>query len=112
MSDTLNMAKIKQTLEEEKEKLQKQLRTSSGDDPTTDDNLDQLDIAQVYSDQGISKALHTSESKQLAQVMAALRAIEMGSYGSCRHCHQPILPERLQVMPSATMCVSCQKQYG
>ena len=112
MSDTLNMEMIQQMLEEEKEKLQKQLQTFSGDDPATDKNLDQMDIAQVYSDLGISHALQLSERKQLAQVEAALQAIVKGSYGRCQHCHQPISLERLQAMPNATMCVSCQKQYG
>jgi DnaK suppressor protein len=105
------MEMIQQALEEEKEKLQKQLQTFSENDPTTDKNLDQMDIAQVYSDQGISHAMQMSERKQLAQVEAALQAIVNGSYGRCQHCNQPISLDRLQAMPSATMCVSCQKQH-
>ncbi len=112
MSDTLNMEMIQQTLEEEREKLQKQLQAFSENDPATDKNLDQMDIAQVYSDQGISDSLQMSERKQLARVEVALQAIVNGSYGRCQHCHQPISLERLQVMPDATMCVSCQKQHG
>jgi RNA polymerase-binding protein DksA len=107
MSDTLNMEMIQQILEEEKEKLQKQLQTFSGNDPTADKNLDQMDIAQVYSDQGLSHALQMSERRQLAQVEAALQSIAAGSYGRCQHCRQPISLERLQVMPNATMCVNC-----
>ena len=112
MSDTLHMEMIQQALEDEKKKLQKLLQTFSGNDPTTDENLDQMDIAQVYSDQGISHALQMSERKQLAQVEVALQAIVRGSYGRCQHCHQPISLERLQVMPNATMCVRCQEQHG
>ena len=110
MSDTLNMEMIQQTLEEEKEKLQKQLQTFSGNDPTADKNLDQMDIAQVYSDQGLSQALQLSERKHLAQVEVALQAIAAGSYGRCQHCHEPIPLERLEIMPNATMCVNCQAQ--
>ena len=76
MSDTLHMEMIQQALEEEKEKLQNQLQTFSGDVPTTDKNLDQMDIAQVYSDQGISHAMQMSERKQLAQVEVALQATQ------------------------------------
>lgn len=112
MNETLNIEKIKRVLEEEREKLLKQLKIPSANDQAVDNNLDQMDIAQAYNDQVISHALQTSEGKKLLQVENALKAIAQGDYGRCQHCHQMISIERLEIMPNATMCVSCQTQYG
>jgi RNA polymerase-binding protein DksA len=110
--DTSNMEMIKQMLETERGKLLQKLQLSSGDEQLGDKNPDQMDIAQAYNDQDISHALQSFEEKQLIQIDIALEAIAQGNYGSCQHCRRPILPERLQVMPNATMCVSCQRLYG
>ena len=48
--------------------------------------------------------------RKLESVNAALRAIDKGKYGICERCGQPIDPERLQIMPEATMCVTCKAQ--
>lgn len=100
----------KQMLEEERERLLKHLQIPSGEDDSTDKNLDQMDSAQIYSDQDRSHALQTFAQKQLVQVEDALQAIATGSYGRCQHCHEPIPLERLEIMPNATMCVNCQAQ--
>ncbi|HET6223066.1 MAG TPA: TraR/DksA C4-type zinc finger protein, partial [Dongiaceae bacterium] len=39
---------------------------------------------------------------------AALEQADAGTYGICERCGQPIDPERLKIMPEATMCVSCK----
>ena len=107
-----NIEMIKQMLEAEREELLVQLQPSSEDDQSVDKNPDQMDIAQAYNDQDISSALQTFEEKQLIQIEIALKAIAQGNYGRCQYCQQPIPLERLQVMPNATMCVSCQRLYG
>jgi DnaK suppressor protein len=111
-TETPNMEMIKKMLETEREKLLEQLQLSSEDDQSVDKNPDQMDIAQAYNDQDLSQALQTFEEKQLVQVEIALKAIAQGNYGRCQYCQQPIPLERLQVMPNATMCVSCQRLYG
>jgi RNA polymerase-binding protein DksA len=45
-----------------------------------------------------------------AQVEAALRAREKGTYGTCQDCGQPIGQERLKARPEATLCVQCQRR--
>lgn len=112
MVEDLNMTTIQQMLEAEREKLRQQLNISVEDDRSESKNLDHMDIAQAYSDQERSRALHLLDKKQLGQVEAALQAIAEGNYGRCQHCHQPIPFERLQILPYATMCVNCQAQYG
>lgn len=112
MTESLNIETIQQMLEEEREKLRQQLQISSGNSSDDSKNPDQMDMAQAYSDQERDNTLHTFEQKHLDQVEAALQAMAEGSYGRCQHCHRPIPLERLQALPYATMCVSCQAKHG
>jgi RNA polymerase-binding protein DksA len=48
--------------------------------------------------------------REQAQVEAAMRARERGTYGICQSCGQKIPPERLQARPAATLCVDCQRR--
>jgi RNA polymerase-binding transcription factor len=112
VTESLNIEIIKQMLEEERENLRQQLQISSEDGRTESKNPDHMDMAEAYSDHERFHALHALEQKQLDQIEAALQAIAAGTYGRCQHCHQPILLERLQALPYATMCVTCQSQYG
>lgn len=48
---------------------------------------------------------------QAAGEVQARRAAELrnqGTYGICEMCGKPISPERLQAVPEATRCMSCQ----
>lgn len=45
---------------------------------------------------------------KLEGVQAALRAIAKGRYGICERCNKEIDPERLEVKPDATLCLTCQ----
>lgn len=63
----------------------------------------------AYREHQIS--LVASISDRLAQVERALERLEAGSYGTCEECGEMITPERLEVFPSATSCVTC-KQAG
>ncbi|MGI5171582.1 TraR/DksA family transcriptional regulator [Spirillospora sp. CA-253888] len=46
--------------------------------------------------------------RALADNEAALTRLEAGRYGLCADCGEPILPERLELMPEASHCVLCQ----
>ena len=52
----------------------------------------------------------TSESERLRDVNDALKRIEMGTYGVCEGCEEPILKKRLEVFPSARYCVKCRSK--
>ncbi len=55
-------------------------------------------------DQGLLENL----MDQLHLVDQALERIDQGTYGICRQCRQPISPERLEVLPQASLCVRCK----
>ena len=48
--------------------------------------------------------------RRLSDIDTALKSMEKGEYGICQRCGKPIEPERLEVKPDATMCLSCQQE--
>ena len=45
---------------------------------------------------------------QVSKINDALSKIESGSYGKCDNCGKEINVERLEAMPSSTMCIDCK----
>ncbi len=45
----------------------------------------------------------------LADVERALEKLADGTYGTCDSCGEPISEERLDAIPSATLCISCAR---
>ena len=54
-------------------------------------------------------ALLEQARRRLADVEAAIRAVEAGVYGSCETCGRPIAAERLAARPSARTCIDCAR---
>ena len=55
-------------------------------------------------------ALRHNARDLLAQVDAALRRLDEGTYGICARCGREISIERLEALPSATLCITCQSE--
>jgi RNA polymerase-binding protein DksA len=52
-------------------------------------------------------ALISQAREHLAEIEAALRRLDDGSYGSCSRCGRPIGAPRLEARPSAATCIGC-----
>ena len=57
-------------------------------------------------------ALRERNEQHLAQVEAALARLDAGTYGTCTSCGRPIAAERLEAIPSAALCIDCQRTAG
>lgn len=60
-------------------------------------------------ERGTGIALQNTLECSLEQVENALHRFQMGTYGLCEVCGEPINPERLRAFPRATMCVTCKR---
>lgn len=50
------------------------------------------------------------EYRQRAQMIEdALGRVADGTYGTCQRCGKPIAPERLEALPFAAYCITCQE---
>ncbi|MDK3256479.1 TraR/DksA family transcriptional regulator [Blastococcus capsensis] len=54
-------------------------------------------------------ALLEHARRRLADVDAAVTAVEAGTYGRCEGCGRPIAPERLEARPAARTCIDCAR---
>jgi DnaK suppressor protein len=54
-------------------------------------------------------ALLEQARRRLADVDAAVTAVEAGTYGRCETCGRPIAPERLAARPTARTCIDCAR---
>ena len=66
------------------------------------------DAAAEESQVAVEDAALASAASELAQVAAALRRLDDGSYGFCEDCGDPIDERRLLAMPATLYCTSCQ----
>jgi RNA polymerase-binding transcription factor DksA len=60
--------------------------------------------------QEFSLQLLERDENTVREVLSALERIKNGSYGMCEACEQPILKERLKMMPHARNCIACQRK--
>jgi DnaK suppressor protein len=70
------------------------------------------DQAQISHDEFISLRLNSLDYVQLKMIEEALDRIEAGDYGTCFSCEEPIPAKRLEALPWAKHCVSCQESLG
>jgi len=52
-------------------------------------------------------ALVRQTEHQLSEIDAAVSRLEAGTYGRCESCGNPIGEGRLEVRPTARVCISC-----
>ena len=70
------------------------------------------DQAQITHDEFISLRMNGLDYTQLRMVEEALDRLESGDFGVCLSCEEPIAPKRLQAIPWARYCVTCQDLVG
>lgn len=68
------------------------------------------DAAQTTSERAQLLSLVDGLRQRLEDVRAALQRIERGTYGLCERCGNEIKPERLDAIPTASMCISCKQK--
>jgi len=71
------------------------------------DTVGRLSRIDALQNQGLTKNLAQREQAQLEKVVAALRRMEEGTYGTCTCCGGAIPVERLLVFPETLACASC-----
>jgi len=70
------------------------------------------DTATELFDKEKGIALKKNEISILNKIEDSLESIEEGDYGKCKSCGKDIDEARLEVMPYADNCMSCQKDIG
>ncbi len=104
---------LKAHLLEEKSRLTTRISELTVQDPfadpdRTNDNAASDMEASEESNHDRVAALITELKTQRANVDSALARIAAGTYGFCIVCGNMIDTDRLAILPTATMCLSCE----
>jgi DnaK suppressor protein len=105
-------AKLKKKLLAEKERLLSSAATSRKAEFTiaTDDLADETDLTSVELSQGVVFTLREKEQRTLAAIDEALQRMEEGTYGLCEECDEEIGAKRLEINPTARLCITHQEE--
>ena len=83
------------------------LAEDAGEETAYDNHL--ADTATETYDRELDYTLEENSEHVLADIHAALKRIEEGTYGICTNCGKPIAVERLEARPWATLCIDCKR---
>lgn len=99
-------------LKDEKAKVLNHSEKTKHEDLTlsTDDLMDEVDLASSELNQSVSLRLRDRERILLHKIELALSKIEAGTFGICDSCEEPIEVKRLEARPVAELCVRCKEQ--
>lgn len=70
---------------------------------------DLSDLSSRTSDVERTCLFAASQSRSLTEVEAALERLSNGNYGLCESCGQRIKTTRLEALPTARICIRCQR---
>jgi DnaK suppressor protein len=91
------------------EELDRSISMLRGDPvPVRDRSLS--DAGADLTDADRTRALLDVATGQRSAVLAALKRLDEGVYGSCVDCGKPVPEGRLEARPEAARCVNCQSK--
>jgi DnaK suppressor protein len=102
---------FKTALEARKEKIENNLNSTSREMSGMRRNelKDEGDHAAMSLEVAVDNAILGQQSKELAEIEAALDKIENNLYGICEMCEEDINIERLKVKNFARYCITCRE---
>jgi RNA polymerase-binding protein DksA len=86
------------------------LAEDAGEETAYDNHL--ADTATETYDRELDYTLEENSGHVLAEIDAALKRIEEGTYGICTNCGTQIAEERVEALPWATLCIDCARDRG
>lgn len=101
------LARLEAEVSEMEREGHEQLSDASGENNYRDHMADQGSATFARE---LDMSLEDNLRESLSDVRSALVRIENGTFGVCERCGGAIRPERLEVMPTATMCISCKEK--
>src|SRR5690349_5520160 len=73
---------------------------------------DEGDLSQQHHEEWIFLNRNTIDMRHLREINDALHRIDTGQYGTCLECEEPISAKRLDAVPWAKYCVTCQESIA
>ena len=104
---------IRQMLEEKSSELRAQIGAPIGHPVlhAVADPFDSADWAEKSHEEWIFLQKNNFDMALLREIEGALERLRDGTYGTCMDCGMPLARKRLEALPWARYCVTCQERY-
>ena len=109
MMDEIRVGRHVDQLRKRREQVVMTLQHIDREQEQVEHNTDWLDQAAYESRVNLLDRLNDWYRQEMHQIDKALHRIQKQQYGSCLACHAPIDVERLESVPVAEFCSSCQE---
>ena len=73
-----------------------------------EEGFGRVDTASIELERARSE--HAKATARLVEIEVALVRLDAGTYGRCEDCGKPIGRARLEAIPEATRCITCQSR--
>ncbi len=104
------MMKFKKLFEEQKSGLLYSYKFINEDFTLNKEDLsDESDLTSATLEQGMRMQLRSREALFLKKIDEALIKIQSGTFGTCECCEEDIELSRLEVRPTANLCIACKE---
>ncbi|MBI2595166.1 TraR/DksA C4-type zinc finger protein [Candidatus Daviesbacteria bacterium] len=106
--------KIRKLLLRQQKKVEENLKAMEKEDPVM--NGGPAESSEPGTDSWLADvhsrvvAIKISLQDILINTKKALEKMRSGKYGKCENCRRMIEPQRLEAMPTATLCISCSQK--
>ncbi len=110
--DKKHLEHYKKSLLAKQEELQTMVSRIEHDGRSVDEEPEQDLVdkaASSYTKEFLFSQSNTDRA-MLVQVVEALDRLQHGGYGECQSCGSEMLPKRLEAVPWASLCTSCQEK--
>jgi DnaK suppressor protein len=102
--------KFKKLFEEQKAALLYSYKFSSNQFKLdTDEMSDEVDLTSAELEQSMRVRLRSREALFMKKIDESLEKIQAGTFGSCECCEEEIEVSRLEVRPTANLCINCKE---
>lgn len=115
MTDTPDIEHFRERLLKAREAIlsSKDTREASTATVTLDQSsVGRLSRMDALQQQAMAQSTRQRAERELKRIEAALQRCDDGSYGYCLDCDEAINPRRLELDPSATLCIACAEERG
>jgi len=114
--DPSRLERLRAHLEEERVRLEAEVAEDAEDRELLSEASGENAYRDHMADQGsatfereLDLTLEENVRELLAEVRASLERIEAGTYGSCARCASDIPVDRLDAVPTASLCIQCKE---
>jgi DnaK suppressor protein len=107
---TEQLTQFKHLFEEQKKALLYSFQWMNDDFTLKSEELsDEMDLSSAELEQNMRMRLRSREALFLKKIDESLEKIQAGTFGICESCEEEIEFSRLEVRPTAQLCIQCKE---